>query len=162
MAHALLVLAALLLAGPGLPPQQPAASTLDRLTWMAGEWKMNRGTACIEEQWTRPAGDMLLGMSRTIQGGRTTSFEFMRIVSRADGVYFVAQPDGRPPVDFKLASDSGAELVFVNPGHADHLKRIVYRRPGTGQLAARIEGEDGGKPFSADYVYSASTGGCGR
>jgi hypothetical protein len=59
-------------------------------------------------------------------------------------------------VDFKLASDSGAELVFVNPGKADHLKRIVYRRPGTGQLAARIEGEDGGKPFSVDYVSRVS------
>ena len=63
-------------------------------------------------------------------------------------------------MDFKLASDSGAELVFVNPGHADHLERIVYRRPGTGQLTARIEGEDGGKPFSVDYVYLASAGGC--
>ena len=160
MAHTLLLSMAILLAGPGLPLQPQTAPALDHLAWMAGEWTTTRGSACIEEQWTRPAGDMLLGMSRTIQAGRTTSFEFMRIVARADGVYFVAQPGGRPPVDFKLASDSGAELVFVNPGHADHLKRIVYRRPGTGQLTARVEGEDGGKPFSVDYIYSASAGGC--
>jgi hypothetical protein len=162
MAHTLLLSMAMLLAGRALPPQQPVASTLSHLTWLAGEWKMTRGQACIEEQWTRPVGDMLLGMSRTIENGRTTSFEFMRIVSRADGVYFVAQPGGRPPVDFKLVSESGAELVFGNPGHADHLKRIIYRRSGVEQLTARIEGQDGGKPFNVDYVYRASSEGCNR
>jgi len=55
--------------------------------------------ACIEERWMPPANDMLIGMSRTVQDGRTTSFEFMRIVLRGDGIYFVAQPGGRPPVD---------------------------------------------------------------
>ena len=161
MSPAIWLWAAMVLAGSGLPRlQQPAPHAgLETLAWMAGEWKMTRGGACIEEQWTAPASDMLIGMSRTVKDGRTTSFEFMRIVSRADGVFFVAQPGGRPPVDFKLASDSGAEVVFVNPGHADHLKRIIYRRSGAGQLTARIEGEDGGKPFSVEYVYRASAEG---
>ena len=156
--------AAVLLAGSGLPGlQQPAAqTTVENLAWMAGGWQMTRGGACIEERWTAPAGDMLIGMSRTVKDGRTTSFEFMRIVSRADGIYFVAQPGGRPPVDFKLASASGSEIVFVNPGHADHLKRIVYRRAGPNELTARVEGEDGGKAFAVDYPYRASAGGCGR
>ena len=164
---AIWIWAAVALAGSGLPRlQQPAPPAgpagLETLTWMAGEWKMTRGGACIEERWTAPAGDMLMGMSRTVKDGRTTSFEFMRVVSRADGVFFVAQPGGRPPVDFKLASSSGAEVIFVNPGHADHLQRIIYRRPGAEQLTARIEGIDGGKAFSVEYVYRASAEGCSR
>ena len=130
--------------------------TLDTFAWMAGEWQMTRDAACIEERWMPPANDMQIGMSRTVQNGRTTSFEFMRIVARPDGIYFVAQPGGRPPVDFKLQAASNSEAVFVNPGHADHLKRIVYRRSATGDLAARIEGEDNGKAFAVDYVYRAA------
>jgi hypothetical protein len=55
-------------------------------------------------------------------------------------------------VDFKLASELGPELVFVNPGHADHLKRIVYRREGDADIAARIEGKDGGRAFAVDFL----------
>ena len=153
---------AMLLAG-GLPALPPAAtpSDVDGLGWMAGGWEMTRGGACIEERWTRPAGDTLVGMSRTVAGGKTKSFEFMRIEARSDGVFYVAQPGGRPPVDFKMASSSGSEIVFVNPGHSDHLRRIVYRRSGPNELTARIEGEDGGKPFAFDYVYQPSSSGCG-
>jgi hypothetical protein len=60
-----------------------------------------------------------------------------------------------------MASNSGSEIVFLNPGHADHLKRIIYRRSGINELTARIEGEDAGKPFAVDYVYrAATTAGC--
>jgi len=127
--------------------------TLDSFAWMAGDWQMTSGATCTDERWMPPANDMLIGMSRTVQNGRTTSFEFMRIVARPDGIYFVAQPGGRPPVDFKLQAASNSEAVFVNPGHADHLKRIVYRRSATAELTARIEGEDNGKAFAVDYVY---------
>jgi hypothetical protein len=129
------------------------AVALKDMAWLAGEWQIASATQCVEEQWTAPSTNMLVGMSRTVAGGKTTSFEFMRIEARADGIYYVAQPAGRPPVDFKLASESASELVFVNPGHADHLKRVIYRRTADGSLAARIEGENGGKAFAEDYPY---------
>ena len=140
------------------------AITLQDIGWLAGDWQLGSAARCVEEQWTAASSNMLIGMSRTVAEGRTTSFEFMRIEARADGIYYVAQPGGRPPVDFKLASESPAELVFVNPGHADHLKKIVYRREADGRLTARIEGENGGKAFAEDYAYQrpSSTGGrCG-
>jgi hypothetical protein len=132
------------------------ALSLADIGWLAGDWEMSAGTRCVEEHWTTPSSNLLVGMSRTVEGGRTTSFEFVRIEARADGIYYVAQPSGRPPVDFKLASDVASELVFVNPGHADHLKRIVYRRQADGGLTARIEGEDAGRPFAVDYPYRRS------
>ena len=57
-----------------------------------------------------------------------------------------------------LASDSPSELVFVNPGHADHLKKITYRRGADGNLTARIEGENNGAAFSEDYAYHRLAG----
>jgi Domain of unknown function (DUF6265) len=129
------------------------APTLDVLDWLAGDWEMTSGQQCIEEQWTRPSANMLVGMSRTVRGGKTVSFEFLRIEARPDGIYYVPQPGGRPPVDFKLAGTPGPNLVFENPGHADHLKKILYTK-GTGDTVyARIEGENAGKPFAAEFNY---------
>jgi hypothetical protein len=56
-------------------------------------------------------------------------------------------------VDFKLSSWESDEVVFVNPGHADHLKRIVYRRESGDSMTAHIEGEDDGRPFSQEWNY---------
>jgi hypothetical protein len=136
------------------------ALTLQDLTWLAGGWQLAKGARCIEEHWTRPSSNMLVGASRTVEGGRTVAFEFLRIEARADGIYYVAQPGGRPPVDFKLSTDNASELVFLNPGHADHLKRIIYRRQGDGGLEARVEGEDDGRAFAVDYPYRRSADGC--
>ena len=137
------------------------ALTLQDIGWLAGAWQLSAGGTCVEEQWTTASTNMLVGMSRTVAGGRTTSFEFVRIEARADGIYYVAQPGGKPPVDFKLASESATELLFVNPGHADHLKKVIYRRATNGNLPARIEGENGGKAFSEDYAYRRVAGGEG-
>jgi hypothetical protein len=142
-----------------------AAASLQALAWMAGGWELREGTACTEEYWTQPSADTLIGLSRTTKDGRTQSFEFMRIEARADGIYYVAQPSGRPPVDFKLSAEPGAELTFINPGTADHLKRIVYRRDGDQGMKARIEGENNGKPFAVDFPYrrpSSAASRCGE
>ena len=61
-------------------------------------------------------------------------------------------------MDFTLASDSASELVFVNPGHADRLKKVIYRRGADGDLTARIEGENNGVAFSEDYAYHRLAG----
>jgi Domain of unknown function (DUF6265) len=134
------------------------AVTLQDIGWLAGEWQLTASNRCVEEQWTAPSSNMLVGMSRTVAAGQTRSFEFVRIEARADGIYYVAQPGGKPPVDFKLASDSASELVFVNPGHADRLKKVIYRRGADGNLTARIEGENNGAAFSEEYAYHRLAG----
>jgi hypothetical protein len=137
------------------------ALTLHDLSWLAGSWQLTSGARCVEEHWTLPSANMLVGTSRTVEGGRTVSFEFLRIEARADGIYYVPQPGGRPPVDFKLSTENAAALVFLNPGHADHLKRIVYRRQGDAGMSARIEGEDNGRAFAVDFPYRRAAAGCG-
>jgi len=123
------------------------------LSWLAGDWQVVNAASCVEEHWTAPSDTGLLGMRRTIVDGRTTEFEFLRIEARGDGIYYVPQPGGRPPVDFKLTSDTVGELVFVNAGHDDRVKRIVYRRSGADRVDARVEGEQGGTPFAFEFAY---------
>jgi len=126
---------------------------LDALSWLAGSWINDDGGRHIEEMWTAPAADLMLGMSRTLSGGRTASFEFMRISVRADGVFYIAQQRGKPPVEFPLQSWDGTQAIFINPGNGDHLKRIIYRRNSDGSFTARIEGANQGAEFAEDYPY---------
>ena len=120
-----------------------AQEDLGGLSWLAGGWRGEMGRAVIEEHWTKAAGGMMLGVSRTVVGDKAVGFEFLRIEVRADGVYYVAQPNGRAGTDFKLTKLEGESAVFENPEH-DFPKRIIYSREGTHSLAARVEG-DGGK-----------------
>jgi hypothetical protein len=120
---------------------------------MAGDWETHEVTPYVEEHWTGPAGGGMLGTSRAIKDGKMVEFEFLRLEARGDGIFYMPQPSGKPPVDFKFIPTASNEAVFVNPGHADHLKRIIYRKNADGTLAARIEGENNGKAFAKDWHY---------
>jgi hypothetical protein len=132
---------------------------LEALAWLGGSWIIDDGKQRVEEFWSAPADDSMIGMSRTLRDGKTQSFEFMRIASRPDGVFFIAQPRGKPPVEFVLQSWDGAQAVFVNPGNGDHLKRIVYRRNADGTLTARVEGDNDGAAFVEDFPYRRAPAG---
>lgn len=139
-------------AGTQVAAQEPSG-TLHHLAWLAGSWTLDDGKQRVEETWSAPADDMMIGMSRSVRAGRTTSFEFLRIMARADGVFYVAQPRGKPPVEFRLLRIDDRQAIFVNPGHADHLQRIIYRHDADDALSARIEGNDAGHAFAQDFAY---------
>ncbi len=136
--------------------QEQKAST-DGLGWMAGCWELTarNGTMVISEQWMKPAGGSLIGMSRTVSGGKTVAWEFIRIVTDADGISYVAKPQqNKDETVFKIAKFSPNELVFENPAH-DFPQRIIYRNPGPDTLFARIEGMRNWKALGNGYSDEA-------
>ena len=85
----------------------------------------------------------MLGLSRTVAGGRIYEFEYLRIEQRPDGIYYVAHPKARcPGTDFKLSRITPTEVVFENPAH-DFPKRITYRKTSEGSLVASVDGGAG-------------------
>jgi hypothetical protein len=153
LASLLFTVCTLLSSADGAAIDAPEKVPLDQFAWLSGHWVLDDGKQRVDEYWSAPASDMLIGMSRAVSAGKTVSFEFLRIVARDDGVFYIAQPRGKPPVEFRLQGFDGREAVFVNPGHSDHLTRVVYRRNADGTLAARIEGANEGKPFAEDFAY---------
>lgn len=127
------------------------AATAEDLAFLAGSWRM-AGPPAIEEHWMQPAGGTLIGMGRVSSEGRTFFFEYLRIETRADGLYYVAQPKGGPPTGFKLVKLGPAEAVFENLGH-DFPKRIIYRRLDDGRLFARTEGDGTEKEKASEFLY---------
>lgn len=119
--------------------------------WLAGCWASDSGEPGSGEQWTIPAGGSMLGVNRTVRGGRTTAFEFMRITETEHGeLLFIASPSGQETTTFLLLSISDDEVVFENPDH-DFPQRVIYRRESPGRLLGRIEGEIGGQERSIEF-----------
>ena len=117
---------------------------------MSGCWGSDDGKRQITEQWMKPAGNMMLGMSHTVVEGRTREYEFIRIVQEENGdIVFVAQPSGQKEARFKLVSVSPNEARFENPEH-DFPQRIIYRRDGD-SLTGRIEGVSRGKERAIEF-----------
>jgi hypothetical protein len=79
-------------------------------------------------------------------------FEFLRIETRPDGVYYVAQPRGADATAFRLTRVSDTEAVFENPAH-DFPKRIIYRKQADGGLIARIEGDGSEKEKAQEFKF---------
>ena len=132
--------------------EAPEACSIEKLAWMAGSWEMTTEKSRTEEHWTTVDGGTLLGMSRTVAGGKTVFFEYLRVEARPDGIYYVAHPKARPGTDFKLVRCEGEEAVFENAEH-DFPQRIIYRKKPDGSLHARIEGPREGKIVGQDYPY---------
>lgn len=141
------VFTALLIPGVSRADDAP----LDRLSWMTGCWRAVGGEAGSGEHWTPVAGGTLLGISRTVRGGKTTVYEFMRIAEAPDGkVALLAQPSGKPPATFPAIRVSASEVVFENLDH-DFPQRVIYRLEAPGQIQASIEGMRGGSMRSIPY-----------
>ncbi len=130
-----------------------ATAAINDLGWLSGAWKMEANGRLIEEHWTTPAGGAMLGVSRTIKGGKMVEFEFLRIEQRDGTLAYVAQPQGRAPTEFRLESSTPNDVVFANLKH-DFPQRIRYRRNADGSVTARIEDASGKKGMDFNYVRS--------
>lgn len=144
-----LVLLLLLLSASVLPAEEKA--TLASLEWLAGCWTgPANGQYQYTEQWMAPAGGIMLGMSRTVRPGKSTLFEFIRIVEEAGKLVYIARPSDQPEARFTLTKFSSLELIFENAQH-DYPQRIVYRLQPDGSLVARIEGKSHGKDEASEF-----------
>jgi Domain of unknown function (DUF6265) len=124
-----------------------ALATPNDLAFMKGAWEGGTSQVKFEERWTEEAGGLMLGVSRTIKGGKAIEFEFLRIEFRGDGVFYVAQPGGQPKTEFKLTASDGKSATFENPQH-DHPKLIRYSLLPDGSLKAELDGAEGKQAFT--------------
>lgn len=137
-----------------LSPHLAMAQTPDplpRAAFLTGCWSPEGEEAGSVEMWLAPAGESMLGVHRTVKGGKTVSREFMIIHPNVHGnLVFTALIDGQPATDFVAIPGAAGELVFENLQH-DFPQRVIYRAQPPDRLAARIEGNDAGTIRGIDY-----------
>jgi Domain of unknown function (DUF6265) len=128
------------------------ADTIDRVKWLQGCWQTTRGEATIEEQWMPPRGGTMLGMGRTVRGGKTAEYELVLIKEQSGALAYEAHPSGQPSATFLSTTVSDTSVVFENPRH-DFPQRVGYQRDGSDGLRAWIDGEINGKARRVDFAY---------
>jgi len=127
------------------------AVTVDRLAWLTGCWDSDGGEAGSGEQWSKPGGGSMQGMSRFVRDGKTVAWEFVRIIeNEAGSLTFIASPSGQTSHAFPLASIDTHEVIFEDPEH-DFPQRIMYRLLAADRLLGRIEGLSNGQLRGIDF-----------
>jgi hypothetical protein len=136
-----LVVMASSLAVAGLVARADAPpGSLAALKFMAGCWKGPAGGGTtIEEYYTAPTANVMLGVTRYIRGDRVTAFEFTSIVQEDGAIVVTPRPEGQKPAAFRVTRLAGDSAVWENPQH-DFPRLIAYRRLPGDTLVARIEG----------------------
>ena len=123
-----------------LAPDEPALAHLD---WLTGSWASTTDGTSSEEHWTHARAGTMFGVNRTMRGGKTVFFEYLRIEARPDGVYYLAAPLGRhPPTEFRMTAHADHRVTFENPQH-DFPTSITYWLDGD-TLHATAQGESRG------------------
>jgi hypothetical protein len=151
----------LLAAAASLHAQTPAPAaaadvkSIASMSWLYGCWGGTVNQRDFREQWMPLRGGMLLGIGSTVFQDKVQSYEYLRLESRPDGVFYVAVPSDQKEAAFKLTSiniteDNATEYVFDNPAH-DFPQRITYRRGSEGWLYATIEGKLKGEERKVVY-----------
>ncbi|GEM_PF-1171284 len=140
--HHALMCACLILAGAANAQEKKNAVT--DFAWLAGCWDGSSAGREYLEQWMKPSGQIMLGMSRSVINGKTREYEFVQIREQDGGIFYVAKPSGQAEASFKLVKNENHEAIFENPQH-DFPQRIIYKLEKDGSLAAAIEGMSKGQ-----------------
>ena len=134
----------------GVVTAQSQPNRLGRLGWLAGCWELRSANRVTLEMWMPPAGDLMLGASRTVAGGVAQEYEQLRLHAEGEVLVYTASPSGQSQTAFRSVQVSESGFVVENLAH-DFPQRISYRRRGADSLVARIEGPGPSGPRGLDF-----------
>lgn len=144
----------------GLAPTLPANQhrpDIQRVSWLQGCWHTQRGEQTVEEQWMRPLGRSMVGMSRTVRGDALVEYELVVLREKAERLTYQAYPSGQPSAVFTSTVVGDGTIVFENAEH-DFPQRIGYEQKGT-NMTAWIEGTREGRVQRIEFPYTRAA--CG-
>lgn len=139
-----------------VPPQ------LADFAFIAGHWKGAMGGASIEEVWTKPGGDAMMGMSRLSSSGQTRLTEFMAIEQRESGPVLLMRHFGTGLI---AREEKDAPLVWTiektGPNHAIFYlakegSRLGFNREGD-SLTITLEKMKDGKLTRSPFTYKLAS-----
>ena len=130
---------------------QQESARVEQVAWLTGCWELTSPQRVVQEQWTKPAGQTMLGVGRTIRDGKTIEHEFVVINVRDGRLAYEAHPSGQAPATFLSKQLTATSVVFENPDH-DFPQRVGYERRGD-SLLAWIEGSQNGRTRRVEFPY---------
>ncbi len=149
---------------PACPAQdritKPIADVvLTDLAFISGHNRGEYEGGIIDEHWSEPAGDSMMGMYRYIKSGKVQTYELIVIEQTAKGLVLRlwhfnpglgAREDKSEVLNYPLVRFTTGEAVFERP---DKSARITYRAIGSTVLESAIE-HTGKKTEVYQYQHS--------
>jgi len=130
----------------------PQAVGVDRVAWIQGCWKTENPQRTIEEYWTAPRGDSMIGMGRTVRGGKLVDYEMVIIRPQGNQLAYEAHPAGQPSAVFLSTTVTDSLVTFENPQH-DFPQKIGYQQTAPDRLLAWVEGNEKGQNRRIEFPY---------
>lgn len=95
---------------------------LEKLSWLAGDWRIDRNGRFVQEVWLAPVNDSMSAVFRMFQGDRLIVHEYFLVAREGDDVvlrfkhfradYSTWEQDG--PLTFRLTSLEDCHALFEN------------------------------------------------
>ncbi len=136
-----------------------ASAGLGDFAFIAGHWKGTLGGSSIEEVWSKPDGDAMMGMFRLVSNGKTRLTEFMAIEQREAGPVLVLRHFGGGLI---AREEKDAPLVWtvekVEANHAVFLlategSRLEFARDGETLTITLVKPAADGKQRRTPFKY---------
>jgi Domain of unknown function (DUF6265) len=128
--------------------------------WLEGCWKGSVNQRDYLEYWLPLRGNLMIGASHTVRGNKTQDYEYLRIETRPEGIFYVDQPSGQKDketafrfVDRVVDTSNGrSDEVYTFAGAGEEFpQKIVYRRGSEGWLYPSVEGKLKGEDHKVIY-----------
>ncbi len=147
---------------PRVPPLTEATATIEDFAFLEGTWRMSRANTEMEEQWSAPLGDGLVGTFRWLRNGRVWMYELMSITKDKGRIMFRLKHFSRQFAGWEEKDEALAygltkiepnKAVFRNPNR-DEPRRFVFYRPVPQTLIVRLEGFENGEETVKEFQFS--------
>lgn len=146
---------------PSEPPPGVEA-TVDQLAFISGDWQLPMGDDLLDEQWSEPSGDCLMGSFRWMKkDGLVWMYEFLTMRNEADGVTMrfrhfdselTAWEEKSEPISLRLTELAERRAVFEHfGGDGDPWTMVFHRVDDDGltiTLVSAGEEESAGQAFA--------------
>lgn len=143
----------------GFTATSSAPPRIADVAWIAGRWQLEQGEGVLEEVWSEPSGDCMMGMFRWLKNGKVWIYELLTIREEEDSLVFrfrhfdkglTAWEPKEAPLTYRLKSVGPDEVVFQDSSNA---KRYIFRRTGPDSMLVRLEEETDGRIGADDFAY---------
>lgn len=139
-----------------------AKADISDVAWLAGNWIKQDGKNLLQELWTEPTGDGMVGSFRWIKEGKVWIYELMTIRQEDGTLVFRFRHFGNDmtawepktePITYRLLSLGDREAVFENLGDARH-HRYELSRPDDKTLLVRVGAKREGSIAYSEFRYT--------
>jgi hypothetical protein len=136
-----------------------APPSLDGAAFLAGAWHGEMQGAQIEEHWTTPRADAMIGMYRIVAGGKTVMTEMCSIESTPSGLVLylrhfnpglIAREEKDAPVKLPLESLERDRAAFYSSATKT---RLIYELISSDELRVTLEKEQAGQIKKTTFAY---------